>query len=205
MGIDGQGGHSSDDGRVGLVGLLLFFLVLLPEEAISGLVDGPCHMVLAPKGIFSDFLPFLALPCLGRFLLPRLIFLLFLFVLRVLPVLFLRVLLVVALITLARNGAELGIKFQLTLQGLNFCIHCHIFLVIGRFGTPFPFSLEEVELVFCHGHHGLVSETREVPVEVLIVFGADVLGEVVARHQEEGFEEDADGVIEGGPCASNCE
>ena len=113
MGIDGQSGHSSDGGRVGLVGLLLFFLVLLPKEAISGLVDGPCHMVLAPiKGKFSDFLPFLALPRLGWFLLPHLIFLLFLFVLRVLLVLFLRVLLVFTLITLASDGTELGIKFE---------------------------------------------------------------------------------------------
>jgi len=44
-----------------------------------------------------------------------------------------------------------------------------------------------------------VSETGEVPVEVLIVFGTDVLGEVVARHQDVGFEEDAGGVVEGGP------
>ena len=44
-----------------------------------------------------------------------------------------------------------------------------------------------------------MSETREIPVEVLIVFGADVLGEVVARHQDVGFEEDANGVVEGGP------
>ena len=90
MGIEGQGGRSSDGDRVGLVGLLLFFLVLLSKEAITGLVDGPCHMVLAPiKGIFSDFLPFLALPHLGRFLLPCLIFLLFLLVRRVLLILFL--------------------------------------------------------------------------------------------------------------------
>jgi hypothetical protein len=42
--------------------------VLLPKEAIGGLVDGQCHMVLAPIiGKFSDFLPFLALPRLGRF------------------------------------------------------------------------------------------------------------------------------------------
>jgi len=87
----------------------------------------------------------------------------------------------------------------LSLQGLDFCSHCHNFLVIGRFGTPFPLSLEEVELAFCHGHHGLLSETGEVPVEVLIMFGADAIGEVVARHQEVGFEEDADGVVEGGP------
>ena len=161
-------------------------------------------MVLAPiKGKFSDFLPFLVLPRLGRFLLPRLIFLLFLFVLRVLIVLFLRVLLVISPISLASDGAELGIKFELTLQlqGLVFCSHCHNFLVIGRFGTPFPLCLEEIKLAFCHGHHGLVSETGEVPVEVLIVFGANVLGEVVAiaMHQEVlGFEEDANGVVEGG-------
>ncbi len=44
-----------------------------------------------------------------------------------------------------------------------------------------------------------MSETGEVPVKILIVFGVDVLGEVVARHQEVGLKEDADGVVEGGP------
>jgi len=34
---------------------------------------------------------------------------------------------------------------------------------------------------------------------MLAVFGADVLGEVVASHQVVSFEEDADGVVEGGP------
>jgi hypothetical protein len=60
---------------------------------------------------------------------------------------------------------------------------------------PFPLCFEEVKLAFRHGHHGLVSETGEIPVKVLIVFGANVFGEVVARHQEVGFEEDADGVV----------
>ena len=44
-----------------------------------------------------------------------------------------------------------------------------------------------------------MSETRKVSIKVLIVLGADVLGEVVARHQEVSFEEYADGVVEGGP------
>jgi hypothetical protein len=44
-----------------------------------------------------------------------------------------------------------------------------------------------------------LSETGEVSVEVLMVLGAHVLREVVARYQEIGFEEDADGVVEGGP------
>ena len=61
-----------------------------PKEAIGGLVDGPSHVVFAPiKGKFSYFLPFLALPRLGRFLFPCLIFLLFLLVRRVLLILFL--------------------------------------------------------------------------------------------------------------------
>ncbi len=50
-----------------------------------------------------------------------------------------------------------------------------------------------------------MSETGEIPIKILIVFGADVLGEVVARHQEVGFEEDANGVVEVAPRASNCE
>ena len=90
MGIDSQGGPSGDGGRVGLLGLLLLVLALFPKEAISGLVNGPGHVVLASiKGKFSDFLPILALPCLGRFRLSCLIFLLFLFVRRVLLILFL--------------------------------------------------------------------------------------------------------------------
>jgi len=74
--VDGRGGRSGNGGRVGLVGLILFFLVLLLKEAISRLVGGPCHMVLLPiKGRFPNLLPFLALPHLGWFLLPCLIFL----------------------------------------------------------------------------------------------------------------------------------
>ncbi len=69
-------------GRVVLVGLLLLFiLMLLSKVATIGFVDSPRHMVLAPiKGIFPNFLPFLALPRLGRLFLPCLIFLLFPFV-----------------------------------------------------------------------------------------------------------------------------
>ena len=83
MGIDGRGGSSSDGGRVGLE-LLLLVLALLAKIAISRLVDSPCHVVLAPiEGILSDFLAFLALPRLGWFLFPCLIFLLILLVRRV--------------------------------------------------------------------------------------------------------------------------
>ncbi len=77
--------------------------------------------------------------------------------------------------------------------------HCHNLLIVWGFGSPLPFRLEEVELAFSHGHQGLVSETGEVPVEVVIMLGANVLCEVVAGDQEIGFKEDADGVIEGGP------
>ncbi len=48
LGVDGRGGRSSDGGRVGL-GLLLLVLALLPKEAISRLVYGPSHVVLAPS------------------------------------------------------------------------------------------------------------------------------------------------------------
>ncbi len=57
MGIDGRGGRSSDGSRVHLLGLLLLVLALFPKEAISGLVNGPSHVVLAPiEGIFSNLL-----------------------------------------------------------------------------------------------------------------------------------------------------
>ena len=138
---------------------------------------------------------------LGRLFLPCLIFLLFPFVRSVLlvPLLLWGLLGIVLLLSLASNGAELGIELQLTLQGGNLGGHCHNLLVVGGFGFPLPFRLEEVELAFGHGHHGLVSETGEIPVKVLIVLGVDVLCEVVAWYQEIGFEEDADGVVEGGP------
>ena len=44
-----------------------------------------------------------------------------------------------------------------------------------------------------------MSETGEVPVELVIVLGANILREVVAGDQEIGFKEDANGVIKGGP------
>ena len=78
MGIDGRDGRSSDGSRVGLLGLLLLVLALLAKIAISRLVDSPCHVVVAPiEGILSDLLPCFALPRLGRFLFPCLIFLLY--------------------------------------------------------------------------------------------------------------------------------
>ena len=197
MGIDGRGGSSCDGGRVGL-GLLLLVLAPLAKIAISGLVDSPCHVVLAPiEGILSNLLACFALPRFGRFLLPCFIFLLFPLVRRVLLVLVL--LRAIVLLSLSSNGAELGIKLELALQRVDFCGHRHDFLVIGRLGTPLPLRLEEVELALGHGHHGFVSKTGEITVEVLIVLGTDVLGKVVARHQEVGVEEDADGIVEGGP------
>ncbi len=159
-------------------------------------------MVLAPiKGIFPDFLPFLALPRLGQLFLPCLIFLLFPFVRSVLlvPLLLWRLLGVVLLLSLASNGAELGIKLRLTLQGGNLGSNCHNLLVVGGFGSPLPFHLEELKLAFSHGHQGLVSETGEVPVKVVIMLGANVLCEVLAGDQEIGFKEDADEVVEDGP------
>ena len=161
-------------------------------------MDSPCHVVLAPiEGILSNLLACFALPRFGRFLLPCFIFLLFPLVRRVLLVLVL--LRAIVLLSLSSNGAELGIKLELALQRVDFSSHCHDFLVVGRLGTPLPLRLEEVELALSHGHHGLVSKTGKVTVEVLIVLGTDVLGEVVARHQEVGVEEDADRIVEGGP------
>jgi hypothetical protein len=159
---------------------------------ISRLVDGPSHMGLAPiEGIFSNLFAHLALPHLGQFLLPCLIFLLFLLVLLVLLVLLLQGFAVI-LLSLASNGAELGIQLELALQGVDFGGHRHNLLVVGGFSTPLPLCLG-------HGHHGFVSEAGEVSVKILIVLGAHVIREVVAWDQEVSFEEDADGVVEGGP------
>ena len=48
LGVGDQGGRSIDGGRVGL-GLFQLVLALLPKEAISRLVYGPSHVVLAPS------------------------------------------------------------------------------------------------------------------------------------------------------------
>jgi len=62
-------------------------LCCFPRRQSAGL--WMVHAIWCSHQLKADFLPFLVLPRLGRFLLPRLIFLLFRFVLHVLLVLFL--------------------------------------------------------------------------------------------------------------------
>ncbi len=198
MGVDGQGGRSGNGGRVGLVGLLLLFtLMLLSKVAIIGFVDSPRHMVLAPiKGIFPDFLPFLALPRLGRLFLPTSSF----FCSRLFDVFFLFFFFknLMSPFLSPAMALSLGSSLSWPFRELISAAIATIFSSLGDFAPQFP-CLEEVKLAFGHGHHGLVSETGEIPIEVLIVLGADVLREVVAWYQEIGFKEDANGVVEGGP------
>jgi hypothetical protein len=68
--VDSRGGGGSNNGRVGLLGLLLLILfALLPKEAISGLVDNPPHMRRTPMiSVLSHFLLFLFVLCWGFFL-----------------------------------------------------------------------------------------------------------------------------------------
>ncbi len=86
MRVDGGCGGGGRNCRVGTEGLLLLFLVLLAKAAISGLVDGPSHVVFAPvKGEFTLFL-LLGVAIFGWDLLPGLILFLLSLVRRVLLV-----------------------------------------------------------------------------------------------------------------------
>ncbi len=89
--------------------LLLFFLVLFAQQAVSGLVYRPCHVVFTPVvSILADFFLVL-LTVLWWLFLPGFILLLFPSVVRVLLVLFL-VLLVALFLSFICNSTEFGVQ-----------------------------------------------------------------------------------------------
>ncbi len=109
--------------------------MLLSEEAVSGLIDGPRHVVLAPMvGIFSHFLLVLV-TFFWRFLLPHLVTL-FLTTKVCVLLLLLLLALVIVFIVLFGSGAELWVQLEQALQGIERISHCHNLLIVGGFGTP---------------------------------------------------------------------
>jgi hypothetical protein len=111
MRVHCQSSGSSKGGRVGLQGLLLlFFLVLSAEEAVGGLVNGSCHVVLTPVvSVFSNLL-LMFLTVLWWLFLPSLVLLLFTSVEPVRLVLLPLVLVVTLFLSLVCNSTELGVQ-----------------------------------------------------------------------------------------------
>ncbi len=94
-------------------GFFFGLFVLLAQEAVGGLVHGPCHVVLTPVvRVFAHFFLML-LTVLWRLFLPG--FILPLFPLVVLLVLLL-VLLVALFLPIIHNSAEFGVQLELALE-----------------------------------------------------------------------------------------
>ncbi len=126
--------------------ILLLFLVLLAQHAISRLVDSPHHVVFTPMvSVFADLL-LLYFTVLWRLFLPRLILVLFTSMECVLLVFLLLALVAALFVPIVCNCNELGIQLELVLENLEDGGHCHNFLIIEGFGFPHPFCFEPVKL-----------------------------------------------------------
>jgi hypothetical protein len=123
--------------------------------AVSRLVNGPHHVVLAPmENIFSNFL-FLFVAFFWRFLLPCLIPLLLTKKICVLIVLPLLAPLVI-LLALVGNWAELGVQLELALMNIESSCHCHNLLAVWGFDTPGTLGFKPIKLVLGRDHEGLM-------------------------------------------------
>ena len=60
-----------------------------------------------------------------------------------------------------------------------------------------------VKLGFGGGHESIVGDLGKFFVKVVLVLMFHVRGEIVAWHGRVGFEDDADGIINGGPMADD--
>ncbi len=170
-----RGSGSSKCCRVGLLGLLLlFFFVLFAQEAVGGLVNGLCHVVLTPVvSVFANLL-LTFLTVLWRLFLPSLILLLLTLVERGLLVLLLLVLVVALLLSFICNGAKLGVQLEMALERVGGGCHHHNRFVVLGFGSPESLCFKQVKLALCRGHEGLVGDGGEVAIKVIIVLTANV-------------------------------
>ncbi len=166
----------------------------------------PCHVVLAPLEGKSVHLLFLGVTVLGWHLLPFLVLLLVPLVGSIFHALLFLVFLVLTLVVLFLvdfcNGADLGVKLQLALEGINLSHHRHNLFVVGGFGSPLARGFEVIEVRLGKGHEGFVSN-GERPIKKVVVLLLHVGFEVVAGHNKVGIEQDVEGIVNCCPSSQN--
>jgi hypothetical protein len=120
--------------------LLLFFIVLIAQQAVGGLVYRPRHVVFAKVvSVLAHF--FLALfTVLWWLFLPGFILLLFPLVVSILLVLLL-VPLVALFLSFICNSIEFGVQLELAFERIKGGGHCNNLLVVWGFGSPESFGL----------------------------------------------------------------
>jgi hypothetical protein len=183
--VDDQSSSGGKGERVGLVGWLCLLRLLLPlfaQTAFSWEMHAPCHVMLAPMVSILSHLLTILVAVLGWHLLLHLVILLLGLVTSDLFVLcFLIATLYYSLANVLDNVPKLLIELEVPLVGIEHSQHGHSLVIVGGFGSPYLLYIEPMVLVHGRGHEGLVGDSgAESPIEVVFVFAADVLLEVVA-------------------------
>jgi hypothetical protein len=114
--------------------------VLLAQEAVDGLVHGPCHVVLTSVVLVFAHFSLKLLTVLWRLYFPDFILLLFPLVVSILLVLLL-VLLVTLFLSFICNSTEVGVQLELALECVEGGSHCNNPLIVWGFGSLESFGL----------------------------------------------------------------
>jgi hypothetical protein len=187
---------SSKGSGVGLLQLLLLiFLVLFAQQAVSGLVNHPHHVLITPIVSVFAYLFLTFFTVLWQLFLPSLILFLFPLVRSVLLVLLVLVLVVALFLSFIYNGAELGVQLELTIERVEGGGHRHNLFVVWGFHPPESLGFKPVKLVLCRGHEGLVGDGGMFAIEVTFVLMAKVCLEVVAGDHKVNLKQNSNGVI----------
>jgi hypothetical protein len=96
------------------------------------------------------------------------------------------------------NISKLFVELEISLESIERSQHGHNLLIIRRFGSPRPLSLEVVPLASGKCHEGLMGHSSEFPVEPVVMVAADVLLEVVAGDNKVSIEQEPNKVINSG-------
>ncbi len=150
------GGNDGSRCRLGsdlfLLVSILVVLLGLANTAVGGLVNAPCHVVVAPVELLASDLFLLGFVALEGNFLPGLILLLsssvgsillvstFLFMFAILT-------LVILAMALARSLLQVWPKCKLAFEGCQFCLHCNDLFLVSGLCAPAAILLEEIELV----------------------------------------------------------
>ena len=131
---------------------ILIVLLGLANVAVGGLVNAPCHVVVAPVELLSPDLFLLGFVALGGILFPGFILFLspfvgsilfvstFLFMLAVLT-------LVVLAIAFAHSFLEIWPKRKLAFESGQLGLHRDDSFLVGGLGAPAAFLFEEIDIV----------------------------------------------------------